>query len=75
MNLKALFLPVLVAASLLTGCNGASQSNQSESGAAKVAPTPAPAETRYMCPMGCEGSESSKPGRCPVCDMDLEKKS
>jgi hypothetical protein len=31
--------------------------------------------TTYVCPMGCEGSTSSKPGKCPVCAMDLEKKS
>ncbi|WP_374940606.1 heavy metal-binding domain-containing protein [Hymenobacter sp. NBH84] len=21
--------------------------------------------------MGCQGSESNKPGKCPVCEMDL----
>ncbi|RTQ45283.1 hypothetical protein EJV47_25735 [Hymenobacter gummosus] len=31
--------------------------------------------TTYVCPMGCEGSTSTKPGKCPVCEMDLEKKS
>ncbi len=25
----------------------------------------------YRCPMKCEGSESEKPGKCPVCKMDL----
>jgi rubrerythrin len=29
----------------------------------------------YECPMGCEGSRSSKPGQCPTCGMELEKKS
>ncbi|TGE21501.1 DUF305 domain-containing protein [Hymenobacter aquaticus] len=28
----------------------------------------------YECPMGCEGSQSTKPGKCPVCEMELEKK-
>jgi uncharacterized protein (DUF305 family) len=28
----------------------------------------------YECPMNCEGSKSDKPGKCPVCGMDLEKK-
>jgi len=38
--------------------------------------TPAkPAAAQYECPMGCEGSRSSKPGKCPTCGMDLEKKS
>lgn len=27
----------------------------------------------YICPMKCEGSASDQPGKCPVCDMDLEK--
>lgn len=27
----------------------------------------------YVCPMRCKGSESDKPGKCGVCDMDLEK--
>lgn len=25
----------------------------------------------YVCPMGCKGSESDKPGKCPVCEMEL----
>jgi rubrerythrin len=28
----------------------------------------------YACPMGCEGSRSDKPGKCPTCGMTLEKK-
>ncbi|PJJ54943.1 DUF305 domain-containing protein [Hymenobacter chitinivorans] len=28
----------------------------------------------YECPMGCEGSRSNKPGKCPTCEMTLEKK-
>ena len=27
----------------------------------------------YICPMKCEGSLSDKPGKCPVCGMDLIK--
>ncbi|TGE09433.1 heavy metal-binding domain-containing protein [Hymenobacter fodinae] len=39
-----------------------------------VAPAAAtPVKTAaYVCPMGCEGSASDKPGKCPVCGMDLE---
>jgi hypothetical protein len=30
----------------------------------------------YQCPMDCEtGKTYDKPGKCPVCGMDLEKKS
>lgn len=39
----------------------------------KSAATPATA-ARYECPMGCEGSQSSQPGKCPVCEMELELK-
>ncbi|MDB5236338.1 MAG: hypothetical protein JWR44_3331 [Hymenobacter sp.] len=28
----------------------------------------------YECPMGCKGSRSDKPGKCPTCEMTLEKK-
>ncbi|TGE29312.1 heavy metal-binding domain-containing protein [Hymenobacter metallicola] len=41
---------------------------------AKASTTPVK-EAVYECPMGCEGSRSAKPGKCPVCGMDLEKKS
>ena len=30
-------------------------------------------EGTYECPMKCEGSKSDKPGKCPMCGMDLEK--
>lgn len=36
-----------------------------------TATTPA-VTAAYICPMGCEGSASDKPGKCPVCEMDLE---
>lgn len=29
----------------------------------------------YECPMGCKGSRSSKPGKCPTCEMELVRKS
>ena len=40
---------------------------------ARHAATPANS-ARYECPMGCEGSQSSQPGKCPVCGMALEPK-
>jgi len=30
-------------------------------------------KAEYVCPMKCEGSDSSEPGKCPVCKMDLVK--
>ncbi|MDP2188885.1 MAG: heavy metal-binding domain-containing protein [Sphingobacteriaceae bacterium] len=30
--------------------------------------------TRYQCPMKCEGEKTyDKPGQCPKCNMDLQK--
>ena len=29
------------------------------------------AVAKYICPAGCEGSESDKPGTCKSCEMDL----
>ena len=26
--------------------------------------------SKYICPMYCEGSGSEEPGQCPVCEMD-----
>ncbi|WP_460614798.1 heavy metal-binding domain-containing protein [Hymenobacter seoulensis] len=41
--------------------------------AASADSTTAPVATAaYICPMGCEGSASNTPGKCPVCGMDLE---
>lgn len=61
----------------LSSC-GNSQPATAETAAPAAAAKPAAApvtEARYECPMGCAGSQSSKPGKCPVCEMELEKKS
>lgn len=54
-------------------CQGKSapEAQQSQSTA-----EPAAADSQqlaYICPMKCEGSASDKPGKCPVCGMDLER--
>ena len=74
-NLCRFMLPALCAAALLSSC-------ESKQPAATTAPATtqsqaaAPAaEARYECPMNCAGSQSTQPGKCPVCKMDLEKKS
>lgn len=67
---------LLGAGLLLAGC----QAKPAEQAAATEAPAATPADSTaqpvataaYICPMGCEGSASDKPGKCPVCDMDLE---
>ncbi len=32
-------------------------------------------QTKYQCPMKCEGVDTTytKPGKCPVCKMDLKQ--
>ena len=40
-----------------TSCAGEAQANNPNS--------------KYMCPMECEGSSVDEPGQCPVCEMDL----
>ena len=75
-NMCRFILPALcVTASLLSSC----ESKQPAAAAAPAStekPAAAPAvEARYECPMNCAGSQSTKPGKCPVCEMDLEKKS
>lgn len=75
-KIPAFLLIALGAATLLlSSCEG-----QKPAAATAPAVTAKPAATpvtgaRYECPMGCAGSESSKPGKCPVCEMDLVKKS
>lgn len=31
------------------------------------------AQTQYSCPMGCTDDVFAEPGKCSVCEMDLEK--
>ncbi|GAB3857531.1 hypothetical protein GCM10028822_31370 [Hymenobacter terrigena] len=69
-KISAFLLTTLCTATLLlSSCEG-------QKPAATTAPAATPvAEARYECPMGCAGSQSSKPGKCPTCEMDLVKKS
>ena len=63
-------------------CLGLNSCDHSQKPAAAAAPSAASqpatvpgAQVRYECPMGCAGSQSPKPGKCPVCEMELVKKS
>lgn len=69
----AFLLTALCSATLLlSNCEGQKPA-VTTAPAAKPAATPV-TEARYECPMGCAGSESGKPGKCPVCEMELVKK-
>jgi hypothetical protein len=74
-NPPAFLLATLCAATLLlSSCEGQKPA-ATTAPAAKPAPAAPVTEARYECPMGCAGSQSSKPGKCPVCEMELVKKS
>ncbi|RSK31234.1 heavy metal-binding domain-containing protein [Hymenobacter metallilatus] len=65
----------LVAVLLLAGCEAKPTAGQATTPAPPVATdsVAVPARTAaYLCPMGCEGSASNTPGKCPVCGMNLE---
>ncbi|AHJ95621.1 heavy metal-binding domain-containing protein [Hymenobacter swuensis] len=72
----ALQLCALVAVVGLSSCEtkpAAQEAAATTSPAATDSTATTPAVTAaYICPMGCEGSASDKPGKCPVCEMDLE---
>lgn len=64
--MKKLIMLSLIAGSFLISCNQKSETKNTDN--TKVAAT-------YQCPMDCEkGKTYDKPGKCPVCEMDLEKK-
>ena len=73
---------LIASASLLSSCGSRKPvATVAAPTATPVATSPAapgqpgvvPAAARYECPMRCAGSQSSAPGKCPVCDMALEK--
>ncbi len=64
--MKKLMMFSLIATSFLTSCNQKSETKNPDS--TTISAT-------YQCPMDCEkGKTYDKPGKCSVCDMELEKK-
>ncbi|HEX8349808.1 MAG TPA: heavy metal-binding domain-containing protein [Hymenobacter sp.] len=65
---------VLTATIALIGCNSqpAATADKAEAPAEQIADKQL-ATAAYRCPMGCKGSASDKPGKCPVCLMELER--
>ena len=56
---------VVFCSALLISCNG---------GTKKPETVPAAAEkVQYQCPMKCTEQLYDKPGKCPVCEMELIK--
>ena len=76
LNFRTILFPVLILGGLLaSSCEGQKPAATAPAGAAKPSATPAVEAARYECSMGCAGSQSSKPGKCPTCKMELVKKS
>jgi hypothetical protein len=61
----AVFLTTAFCSTLLVGCKGDP----------KKAETPATeaVKDQYQCPMKCTEQLFDKPGKCPVCEMELIK--
>ncbi len=71
-----LFSGLCAGSLLLSSCGEARKPAATTAAPATTAPATVPAvEARYECPMGCAGSQSAKPGKCPTCEMKLERKS
>ncbi|MFN0010310.1 MAG: heavy metal-binding domain-containing protein [Phycisphaerales bacterium] len=66
---------ILSTAAFALTCAAAPARAQHDHGASKPTPGPAaPVAERYFCPMHCEGTKVyDKPGKCPVCKMNLKK--
>ena len=56
----------------LAACKGTPAQEEQKTDATAT-PAAASQQLAYVCPMACEGSASDKPGKCPVCGMDLMK--
>jgi hypothetical protein len=66
MKKQALILSAFILTVLITpGCSGNDKSPEN---------TPVQqVKEQYQCPMKCTEEKFDKPGKCPVCGMDLEK--
>ncbi|MFL5764883.1 MAG: heavy metal-binding domain-containing protein [Bacteroidia bacterium] len=63
-NYFLFFSALALSATLLIGC-GSSEKKQNTPGAV--------VKEQYRCPMKCSEELFDKPGKCPVCEMELEK--
>ena len=69
---KSVLIVAMVA--LLGACNSSTKTPVTDSTKDSIQ-QPHQHQASYACPMDCEkGKTYDKPGKCPVCEMDLEKK-
>jgi hypothetical protein len=65
MKKHALILSAFILTVFVTpGCNGSDKSSEKPVEQVKE---------QYQCPMKCTEEKFDKPGKCPVCEMELEK--
>jgi hypothetical protein len=69
--MNRIFLIAITTAAIFASCNSSSTSNSSKQ---PLEVATADATIKYQCPMKCEGDTTyTTAGKCPVCEMDLEK--
>jgi hypothetical protein len=67
-----IFLTTIIAAAIFVSCNNSNTKTTSTNQPLVVAT--ADATEKYQCPMKCQGDTAyTTAGKCPVCEMDLEK--
>jgi hypothetical protein len=71
--MKKIFILCLPAILMVAACNNTKTS--SEKNAKQADSISDSAKVTYQCPMDCEkGKTYAQAGKCPVCEMELEKK-
>lgn len=66
MKKQALILAAFIfTLSIISACNGNSKTPENKQ--------PEVVKEQYLCPMKCTEEKFDKPGKCPVCGMELEK--
>jgi len=72
--MKRFALPLIAVALAVWSCGDLASTSKDQNDHDLSVPSQADSvsvATLYRCPMKCESSESDKPGKCPVCKMDL----
>lgn len=69
--MRITILIIAIATSIFTACNNSKSTTEKPKQLVVASDT---AKVKYQCPMKCEGDTAyTTEGKCPVCEMDLEK--
>jgi hypothetical protein len=70
--MKSITTIIILLGALFAACNDDANSSKTNKNAVVVASDTS--TERYQCPMNCESDTAyTTAGKCPVCEMDLEK--